>query len=337
MSSHLSLELHDASQVGEARRAATRLAQDLGFGEESTGRAALVATELSTNLVRHAMRGRLLLAARRDLPGGAGVEMLSLDDGPGMPDLAACRRDGYSSAGTPGNGLGAIERMSDEFSIISTAGRGTIAVARVFAERLPTHGGSDGAFRVGGLATCKPGETVCGDAYAVKTEAQLAAVLMADGLGHGPGAAEAAQAAVKVFNGAATGTAPSQVIDRSHAALRATRGAALAVALLDAARGTLVFAGAGNIAARIISGVGDRSLLSQHGTVGLQVRRIQDASYEWPEHALVVLHSDGIETRWTLADAPGLLQCDPLVIAAWLLREHARGRDDATVVVIRRA
>lgn len=334
MGSHLAIDLLDASQVGEARRAVARLSQSLGFDEETSGRAALVATELGTNLVRHARGGRLMLAARHDLPSGGGVEMLSVDEGPGMADLAACRRDGYSSGGTPGTGLGAIERMSDEFSITSTPGRGTIAVARVFAQRRAVTGGS---FRAAGLSTCAPGETVCGDAYALRINGASASVIVADGLGHGPGAAEASLAAVKVFDTAADGASPAQILERSHAALRVTRGAAAAVAHLDAARGTVVFAGAGNIAGRIISGVDDRSLLSQHGTVGLQIRRIQEAAYEWPAHALVVLHSDGVASRWTLADTPGLLQSDPLVIAAWLLREHSRGRDDATVLVIRRA
>jgi anti-sigma regulatory factor (Ser/Thr protein kinase) len=331
--SHLAVDVRDPSQVGEARRAAVKLSQELGFDEEAGGRVALVATELGTNLVRHAQGGRLLLAARGGPPGVGSVEMLSLDEGPGMADLAACRRDGYSTAGTPGTGLGAIERMSDEFSIASTPGRGTIAVARVFAQRLKEQ--STG-FRIGGLSACAPGETVCGDSFAVSTGGQQASVIVADGLGHGPGAAEASQAAVKVFDSAAAGSSPAQVLERSHAALRITRGAAVAVAQLDAARGTLVFAGAGNIAGRIVSGVSDRSLLSQHGTVGLQMRRVQELHYEWPAHALLILHSDGIATRWTLNDTLGLLQSDPLVIAAWLLREHSRGRDDATAVVIRR-
>lgn len=332
--SHLAVDVQDPSQVGEARRAASKLAQELGFDEEAAGRVALVSTELGTNLARHARGGRLLLAARGGPAGLGSVEMLSLDEGPGMADLAACRRDGYSTAGTPGTGLGAIERMSDEFSIASTPGRGTIAVARVFARRLKE---KTAGFRIGGLSVCAPGETVCGDSFAVSAGAEQASVLVADGLGHGPGAAEASQAAVAVFNSATTGSSPAQILERSHAALRITRGAAIAIAQLDAARGTLVFAGAGNIAGRIVSGVQDRSLLSQHGTVGLQMRRVQEVHYEWPPHALLILHSDGIATRWTLDGTPGLLQSDPLVIAAWLLREHSRGRDDATVVVIRRA
>jgi hypothetical protein len=127
------------------------------------------------------------------------------------------------------------------------------------------------------------------------------------------------------------------VLEQAHPQMRSTRGAAVALAEIDATAGTLRFAGAGNIAGRMISGVEDRSLMSQHGTLGLQIRKIQDIDYAWSPHALIILHSDGLTSRWSLGDAPGLLQCDPAVVAGWLVREHTRGRDDVTVVVVRRA
>jgi hypothetical protein len=127
------------------------------------------------------------------------------------------------------------------------------------------------------------------------------------------------------------------VLESAHTTLKSTRGAAVAMAVLNAEAGAIVFGGIGNVAGRIISGVADRSLMSQHGTVGLQMRRQVDVPYGWPEHALLLLHSDGFVTRWSLGDDAGLLQCDPVLIAAWLVRDHCRGRDDATVVVVRRS
>jgi hypothetical protein len=158
-------------------------------------------------------------------------------------------------------------------------------------------------------------------------------VVVADGLGHGPEAALASDTVTAFFN--AAGGLPSQWLTAAHAALRSTRGAAVAMAELDGSARTITFAGAGNIAGRVVSAVSDRALLSQHGTVGFQIRKLSDTTYPWPEHACLVLHSDGIAGRWSIADAPGLLQCDVAVIAAWLLRDNSRGRDDATVVVIR--
>ena len=247
--------------------------------------------------------------------------------------------DGYSTGGTPGNGLGAVQRVADEFSMFSVPREGTAIVARVgprpqgAARTSPRSPARD--FDIAGIQLAAPGETVCGDAWSVRWLDGTAQVMVADGLGHGPVAAEAAQAAIQVFE-AASGS-PRAVLEQAHERMRWTRGAAVAMAALDARNAKIVFAGAGNITGRLVSGVGDRTLLSQHGTLGVQIRRLSDTTYDWPEHALLVLHSDGITSRWNLGEAKGVLQCDPVLVAAWIVREHRRGRDDVTVVVIKRA
>ncbi len=330
MTPYLQIPVHETSQIGEARRAAARLTSQLGFDEVAAGRAALVVTELASNLARHAQGGRVLLGAT---PEGA-LDVLSLDDGPGMADINVCLRDGYSTGGTPGTGLGAARRMACAFSAFSVAGKGSVIYARVGAAE---HSGDPSAFSYAGINLAVHGETLSGDGWQVRIEGSQAALMVADGLGHGPVAAEASDAALKSFADSPVTSAPSQMLERAHQRMRSTRGAAVAVARLDADAGTLRFAGIGNISGRLLSGVEDRSLMSQHGTVGHQIRTPQDIDYEWPAHAFVILHSDGLATRWTLAETPGLLQCEPAVLAGWLLREHARGRDDASVVVLRRA
>ncbi|MES2183165.1 MAG: ATP-binding protein [Pseudomonadota bacterium] len=339
MAFHTAWPLHEPSQVGEARRAAVALAESLGLDATACGRVALVATELGTNLARHARQGRLLLSTVAADDGAPMVEMLSLDDGPGMADTAASLRDGHSTGGTSGTGLGAVKRLSDLFDLYSVPDAGTVILSRI-RQPVPVREPIDPAagkpaFAVGGVCLPVVGETVCGDAWSVVAEGQQAAVLVADGLGHGPYAAEASNAAVAVFQALPFGV-PGQLMAKVHAALRGTRGAAVAIATADIATARIVFCGAGNIAGRLLSGVADRSLISQHGTPGLQIRRPQDVPYDWPPHALLILHSDGILTRWTLDDAPGLLRHHPAVIAAWVLRAHARGKDDTTVVVIKR-
>ncbi|MET0382985.1 MAG: ATP-binding protein [Burkholderiaceae bacterium] len=328
----IDIAVTDASQVGEARRAALRIAADRAFDETACGRIALIVTELGTNLVRHAKAGRLLIDCR-DSAGERRIDILSMDSGPGMADVGRCLRDGYSSGGTPGNGLGAVQRLSTDFSVFSAVGEGTVILSRT---RAPAPGGPQAPphFAYAGLCLAVSGETISGDAWDIRLDAGRAAVIVADGLGHGPAASEASGAALATF--AAARGSPSAVLERAHAAMRATRGAAVAIAEVDALAATVLFAGAGNIAGRMISGIEDRVLMSQHGTLGVQIRKLQDAPYAWPEHALIVLHSDGLTTRWNLKDAGGLLRCDPAVVAGWLLRDHARGRDDATVVVLKR-
>src|SRR5688572_26788709 len=116
MPSHVVIAVSDPSTVGEARRVATRLGEQAGLNETDRGRAAIVASELATNLVRHARGGQLLLSAMSG-PAAPGVEIISTDSGPGMTDVERCLRDGFSTGGTPGNGLGAVRRLSAEFDV----------------------------------------------------------------------------------------------------------------------------------------------------------------------------------------------------------------------------
>ena len=333
---HLDIPVTEQTQVGEARRAANRLAADHDLDETVRGRVAIIVTELGNNLWRHAQKGRLLVGCRRS-DDGCQLEVISIDSGPGMADISRCLRDGYSSGGTPGTGLGAVQRLSTDFSVYSSPGKGTVLLSRTWVPSAGAPAAPSFRARVAhaGICLAAPGETVSGDAWEVRLDGDgRAAVIVADGLGHGPVAAEAAAEAVKAF-GTLRGS-PAAVLERAHPALRSTRGAAVSLVELDAQAGTLVYAGAGNISGRVISGIEDRSLMSQHGTLGVQIRKLQDVTTAWPDHSIVVLHSDGLATRWNLKDVGGLLQCDPAVIAGWLLRDHTRGRDDVTVVVLKR-
>ena len=326
-------DMNDASQVGEARRRSVLMAARLEFDEETCGRLALVVTEMGTNLVRHATNGRLLVAVRAG-SAGESVEVLAIDSGPGMADIETCLRDGVTSSTTPGTGLGAVRRLSDEFAAFSTTPGGTVVLARIAARRAVARAGSSERFAYGAVAVPAAGESQCGDDWAIVQRGGRASVLVVDGLGHGPDAETAAQACMEAF-ASAPFDAPSETLARAHAHMRATRGAAAAVAHLDADAREVTFCGAGNIAARLASGIGDRSFLCQHGTLGLQVGRLQDIGAPWPDHALFVMHSDGLTGRWDLRKTPGLLQCDPAIIAAWLIRDHIGGRDDSTVIVVR--
>lgn len=324
----------ESSQIGDARRQAARLATSLDFDPLALGRLALVVTELATNLVRHASDGLLLIGIY-----GQGqvatIELISIDRGPGMSDIDRSVADGVSTGGTAGNGLGAVRRTSSQFLIFSKVGFGSIIVARLTADNSllnSTHQrGHELAYA--GICIAAPGETVSGDAWACKQDASTASVLVADGLGHGPDAALAADTAARFFC-EDVGSDPGTIIERCHGALRSTRGAAVAAIQIDLARQSLAFCGVGNIAARILSGTEDRSLVSQHGTAGLQIRKVHAIDYVLPAHAVLVAHTDGIITRWDLKDVPELLACSPVMLAAHLVRNKFRGRDDATVVVI---
>jgi serine phosphatase RsbU (regulator of sigma subunit) len=189
---------------------------------------------------------------------------------------------------------------------------------------------------VGGVNVPYPGEPVSGDAWATRETPGTTLLMVADGLGHGTNAAAASRAAVEAFR-SERGAAPAESLERIHLALRATRGAAVAVAAVDREKGLVRFAGIGNVSGTIVSGETTRSVVSHHGTAGGAARRIQEFTYPWNGGDILVLHSDGLGSHWTLAGYPGLAQRHPALIAGVLYRDHRRGRDDTTVVVVREA
>lgn len=324
----------DESQVAEARRIATRLAEKHGFREEDFARVALVVTELATNLVKHGAGGELIVGAYED-SSGSSVECLALDKGPGIANVAAALRDGHSTAGSAGTGLGAISRGSHLLDIYSRPGLGTAILARLQQGRPDRDpAGRTPTASLGAVSLPKPGETECGDAWSIRPRANGVTLMVADGLGHGPLAAEAAAAAVRVFD--ADYRLPStEILKRMHLALRPTRGAAVAIADLDMERRRISFAGIGNVAGIIVSSSGMRQMVSHNGMVGHMIKRIQEFSYPFDGTPLVVLCSDGLSTRWSLDAYPGLVQHHPTLIAGILYRDFRRGRDDVTISVAR--
>jgi anti-sigma regulatory factor (Ser/Thr protein kinase) len=329
------IAVDDLTHVGAARRAADVVARADALDETRRGAVSLVATEASTNLARHARDGVLFVQSTAPI-GMVGVELVAADKGPGMHDLERAFTDGYTTGGTPGTGLGAIRRQADELDIYSVPGQGTILAARVFAvsERAAPR---DQLLDVGAVCLPIDGETACGDGWAVVQSADRAVILLVDGLGHGPNAAVAADTALASFRAASGGT-PAELVATLHQSLRATRGAALAVAEVTPAvdGATIRYCGVGNTVAMLLGAVDPpRALPSMNGTAGLQVRAMQEATLPWRRGSMLVLHTDGITTRWRADAYRGILAHHPTVLATALQRDHTRGRDDATVLTFR--
>jgi anti-sigma regulatory factor (Ser/Thr protein kinase) len=328
----------DSSQVAAVRRAAVDLCTQLGFDETAAGETAIVVTEAATNILKHAGHGEIVL---RPLKRGGhhGIEILALDRGPGIANVATSLADGRSTAGSYGVGLGAMRRLSTEFDIHSAPGRGTAVMMTLWPRAAAAVTPAEAARQAPALdwgAVCLPmrGEHVAGDSWALALDATSVTLLVADGLGHGPLAAQASELAASTVARAPDRPA-GVLLDDVHAALRPTRGAAVAVARIDMLRDALTFAGVGNIAAHLVSNGERRQLVSHNGIVGSNVRKVQEFDAPWGDDALLVLHSDGLNTRWHLEDYPGLAACHPALIAAVLYRDCSRGRDDVTVVVLR--
>lgn len=318
----------ESSQAGHVRRLAAALAGRLGFSAEDQGRVALVASEVAKNLVAHAREGQVLL---RELYAGShvGVELIALDKGPGMEDVQRCLEDGYSTAGTAGKGLGAIRRQSNLFDLYSRP-EGTAVLAQVWAGRPPP----DSPWEVGAVCLPMPGQEVSGDAWAITQRGPHLLALVADGLGHGPVAARASRAAVMALLREQEGE-PVALLGALHRELHSTRGAAVALAELSTEGSQLHYAGVGNISAAVIAPQGTSRLVSMVGTLGHMAPRMQQFSYPWSPGSALLMHSDGLTAHWRLQPYPGLLEHHPSLVAGVLYRDFNRGRDDATVVVLR--
>ncbi len=328
------VRVEESSQVGEARRLVTSMGRELALSEVHTEHVSIVVTELATNLVKHAGGGDLILRVLRGAE-MSGIEVLSLDKGPGMRHVGENLRDGYSTTGSPGNGLGAIQRLSSLFDIYSMPGQGTAVLSRYW-RRTALASAQPQPLELGVVCLPVTTEETCGDAWALHQTSERVLIMLADGLGHGRYAAEASAAAAYIFENYTTNS-PAEIIERMHAALRSTRGAAVAVAeVLFGGQCVVRYAGVGNISGRIISGTTFHGMVSHNGTIGIEARKIEEVTYPWPEDGLLVLHSDGLTTRWNLDDYPGLRGRNPALIAGVLFRDHNVARDDSTVVVIRR-
>jgi anti-sigma regulatory factor (Ser/Thr protein kinase) len=318
------LPVEDSSQVGYARRTAQKMAEQLGFDATDSGRVALVVTEVASNILKHASNGELHL---RVLTGAVpGLEVIAIDRGQGF-DVHDCMIDGFSTRGTQGIGLGSMLRQAQVFDAHSDD-RGSVLLMRFYPRTAVVKD-----LRLGVSQHSLHNDPACGDAWGLAIKGQQISVLMIDGLGHGPEAEDAAKAGAAAFHREPFADS-SLLLEEIHHDMRGTRGGAVALARFEGARDGLSFIGIGNIGATLIAQDKTRGLPSHPGIVGLQYRKIQAVDYAQCTGQLLIMYSDGLQSRWNLRDYPGLMYRHPAIIAAVLHRDYCRGRDDVTVLVL---
>ncbi|WP_432119922.1 SpoIIE family protein phosphatase [Streptomyces sp. bgisy032] len=192
--------------------------------------------------------------------------------------------------------------------------------------------------RAGGVNIPYGGAEYSGDDWTWVRAGDRVTLLLADGLGHGPEAARASSAAVAALHRWAH-LCPAEVLAKLHDALKGTRGAAVALAQLDLGAGRLRFAGIGNVGARLREGGSWRPLLSRPGIVGVhRPTTLREEEADWAADRLLILHTDGLPSRWTPPCDAGLPAADPAVTAAVTIRDASSParpvRDDTAVAVL---
>lgn len=322
------LKVSDPSAVAEARRRARRAAFTLGFDATKVEHVAIVATEIAQNVLRHGGGGKMLVQVF-GTPDAERLYVIGLDGGPGIGRVDRMLEDGVGTRSSPGTGLGAIKRLSDQMDIDTGPNVGTVIAAEFTRGRLPDRQPSHVGLRIP-----HPGEQKCGDGVAVRVEGATTWYLVCDGLGHGAKAANAAAAATESFVQAGA-SEPAAILDAMNDALQDTRGAVAAVVRLDATSGRMEYAAMGNITTVIVQEGHAKRLPVRDGLLGGRRSSPHEESIDLGRDAVVIMHSDGLATLRHLAERRRLLQRSAAVIGARLLHEARRERDDSSVLVAR--
>lgn len=353
----VAIRVADRSAVGAARRVARSMAASVHLGKAKAEELALAVSEAAMNQLRHARSGEILLSRLRDddlpghsIPGHAekqrsgGVEMLAVDDGPGIVKLGlalreeVCLAEARTARGL-GIGLGSIRRLSDEFAIHAPPGVGTVVLARFWHGRAGNADDSPEplepfALQIGAVSRARRGQSVCGDAWRLRRTGEHTYHLMVvDGLGHGRVAAIASRAALEGLRDTKAATPPCDVLTAAHEAAQGTRGAAALVIRLRALSGEIDVSGVGNVQGALWAGERWKGIASQPGTLGVAPARIRQTTYSLAAGDPFVVHTDGLSSKWLSGEFPGMRRLHPSLVAASLYRDFGHDHDDTTVLV----
>lgn len=327
---HISFTADDRSYFSLIKKEIHRLASEGGMATARINQLDLIVAEMTSNLFKYSNDGELLMGL---FPNGGSpyVEIISIDNGPGMMNPAKMMQDGISTSNTLGHGLGSMKRMSDTFELYSQIGWGTIVLSRVYSE--PEKAKVVNRVIMRPIVVYKPGETTSGDGFTYKKTDKFLKIMLADGLGHGPEANKAvneAAAAFKIF----PDYSPTETLRFIHSAIKKTRGAVINIVSFDHARRVWTSAGVGNIAARMSGPVSFKNHMSYNGIVGHNIpNTMNDQDYPAEEFNTVMLCSDGIKTRIDMGRYPMMYKYDPTILAAAIYKDHARRNDDMSVII----
>jgi anti-sigma regulatory factor (Ser/Thr protein kinase) len=323
------VDVRDVASVTLVRERARAVAEQVGLPDTMREHLKIVASELATNQMRHARMGGIAVrAVARD--GVPGVEVVAADRGDGFADPAAAWTGiGLVPQGL-GGGLAAARRLADETDVDQRAGEGLCVRAR-FYQHPPLHRVESGC-----VGRAAPREPISGDDALVVDQGGNVSALVADGLGHGAPAREAARRALE-----AARTMPSDDLRDQLATcderLRGTRGAAVSIARFDPTSGGFEHAGVGNVQLRIYAGDDAHTLQGHAGTLGNphQRHRFHIDRLALSSDVVIVLASDGVSRRLDLREDRGLRKQHPFLIALHVLSSYGQSNDDATVLVLR--
>lgn len=331
---HKTFQVEDRSYLSLIKKYIKEISASIDLRIEEIGKLDIIATEITTNLIKHANAGQEILIKKVRSNNNFGVEIISIDKDPGISDVNRTLEDSYSTTGTKGEGLGAIKRLSDEFDIYSQVNKGTVIVSRVYKKIKSLNLSPKEKFEIKGLMVPIKGEEVCGDSWDYIQSGMQCSVMLVDGLGHGVHANTAARSAIEIYKGHFK-DGPVSILSNVNEGIKRTRGAVGFSMNIEADKGTCAYCGVGNVSCRIYSYDQTKTLTSFNGILGHNVRRINNNTSEWDSKKIAVLHSDGLISRWDINLYPGIINRDLSILTAVLYRDYKRSNDDVSIVAIR--
>lgn len=318
--------------VISAQGAAREVAHEIAFSDVECEQIALAASELASNLVRHANGGTLRVSEITDDDDRSGIAIETEDDGPGIarPDKALV--DGFSTAGGLGTGLGTVHRIMDELDF-SSRPAGGLRVWCCRWMRPSTTGAFSRPLAFGVATRARGNDPQNGDAFVVRTwmDGGLAGVI--DGLGHGELAERAAHVA-RTYVEDHFDQPVRRLFEGVALACRRTRGAVMALARFDLKARKVDIGSIGNVEVRLFGGE-RANVIVRRGILGVNAPNPVVTSHAWTDDSILVLHSDGLHSHWSLDDLARITWAAPAEAAHALLQQEGKDDDDATVVVVR--
>jgi len=328
---HLRFPIPDRSYQAVVRSELRRMAVSAGFEGHRLGEIEIIIAEITSNLVKHAKAGGYILAKIINEP-ASGIEFIAVDEGPGMFKSAQMIEDGRSTSKTLGQGLGAIKRLSGVFDLYSIKDWGTVLFSRNYVIKKTE--AENKAFELSSIRVCKKDHILCGDSWSLRMQGKKIKIALIDGLGHGALANTASSLAVKSL-APWSKLSPTEELKALHVELKKTRGAVVIIVHIDQISQQLMYSGVGNIAMKIITPTATKGCFSYNGIVGhIMPASLNNHNLIWNEKTdVLIMHSDGIGTRWDLQKYPNILQHHPVILCAALYKDFDRGNDDSTILV----
>lgn len=327
---HVSLKAHDRSYFAILKKEVHQLAFSAGMSVTKVGEIDIIVAEMVSNLVKHGGGGNLLvkLVEEKNIQG---IEIISIDNGPGMTDTVRMVSDGVSTKNTLGNGLGAMKRLADTFQVFSSNSWGTIILVRIFEKEIPLIRKPPMA-EWRSVIIPKPGETASGDRFYSVSNNDCIKLFLGDGLGHGVEASKAVTMAGDAFV-ECDETDPVEIIRFINSKVKKTRGLVATVAVFSFSSKTWKICGVGNISTRIISQEALKTHTPYNGIIGLNVpNTLNSIEIEYVKGQHLIMCSDGLKSRWDLVKYPSIFRYDLSVLCSTLIKDYARNTDDMSVV-----